>query len=1278
MSGKAGHESTMDRVEGVLSGDEAPRAAAMAMKASHAESGEGTSTSIIDALWLADIKITVMQEAQRGTDEKEKQNQKDGVGKETTQRDGREGEKEDLDGLEKRDDQEDNVANKDVRGGKKEKADIYKSNATAVARQKEAKAKAPRLARFVAELVKCGVLTKDTCLKQLSPALLEGSGLLGDARSLSKMVLRANTRKLYVQQKFNLLHEDAEGYSKLFTELYNAPHSSNAYSKTAQHKQGDALANRVTSLIGHFNIDPNRVEDMLLEVLEANIENFDTYLPLMRLFRRDRLCHILGRKFHAHQLDDETSTPSEDNEEDEDTMAVGGERGKSENNATEGASLGSNTSGDKEVNLDTSKTAVDPAPDSLYAVAALLIAAGNLDPKDLLPHLAPSNETLRRERQAREVSMMERSKRSGKVKIGLTPEERMKEAKELKEKLESEECSFRRSSIFNQKFGILSGLMSIGAWDTAVEYSSILKEMGANPGADPRVAKSACLFCKKLLSRMYEQLPVELNPIKLGLQQSSNHLRAKNIEAISSGSFIMPIPQDIAKMPSTVGPVLRFIGEHICLDLDLFAKVCRVLRHILVSHPEVAANNDEKTWIHGIISRVLLPGLALVDPGNPGIANELWAVLRCMPYGERYKAYSILKSDLYAIRNPLILKRALVIASTKSKLRRLAVETVKQQGRQIGRLSHSNPVVVFSTLLDQVEVYGNIIGVAVDALKYTTSLSNDVIVFLLIEKLASSREKLQGGDGVLSVWLNALASFAGTFFRRYPDTDVTGLLQFLINGLASRKSLDMVVLRNLVSSMAGIQVIAEISDDQLEGRSGGLVLRAQTNVLSRLGGSKRKAASALHSAMTAKVAGANTNGGEHEVKFGVVLVLLLAHQRGSIIIDSSISKQIKLTGRLYDECHMTLLQLVQFLSVKMSSPSLKIVSEARSAYLSVLPSMKDLLAVHSLSPGLAFHISRSRFSAFIRNNNNKNITSEKPHEGSEAQLSSESSPHSNMSKISCSPLEEGTLSSVQACMPEDTWLSISPSLYSIFWALSLYDIYTPNEKYESTKATLQNSVRSIDSTLRTTDSTTKAARDLRREQRSKRNANEDLVHEQKVQTANMEAVISWIKRHADKLLAGCKQLDKTPQCFLQNCILPRTLISPEDAYYCAKFAATMNDIEVPYWSSLNYYDKMHRCLPALVYCITEREAANLGVFFKETLRLLSKWNNAETYASCCATKPGFSISIKSESNIKATYEQYSKIFKKWHNKVRFVSGTFVIDAPNLATNICFLPILDGM
>ena len=72
----------------------------------------------------------------------------------------------------------------------------------------------------------------------------------------------------------------------------------------------------------------------------------------------------------------------------------------------------------------------------------------------------------------------------------------------------------------------------------------------------------------------------------------------------------------------------------------------------------------------------------------------------------------------------------------------------------------------------------------------------------------------------------------------------------------------------------------------------------------------------------------------------------------------------------------------------------------------------------------------------------------------------------------------------------------------------------------------------------------------------------------------------------------------------------------------------LNEIQTPGWSSLNYYDKLHRCLASVVYCVTEREAANLSIFLQETLRLLERWTNSKIYTKFVdLSKFGYTSSI---------------------------------------------------
>lgn len=55
---------------------------------------------------------------------------------------------------------------------------------------------------------------------------------------------------------------------------------------------------------GCFNLDPNRVLDIILESLECRPELEDVLIELLHLYVNDQvtLCHILGFKFHFYQV----------------------------------------------------------------------------------------------------------------------------------------------------------------------------------------------------------------------------------------------------------------------------------------------------------------------------------------------------------------------------------------------------------------------------------------------------------------------------------------------------------------------------------------------------------------------------------------------------------------------------------------------------------------------------------------------------------------------------------------------------------------------------------------------------------------------------------------------------------------------------------------------------------------------------------------------------------------------------------------------------------------
>lgn len=119
------------------------------------------------------------------------------------------------------------------------------------------------------------------------------------------------------------------------------------------------------------------------------------------------------------------------------------------------------------------------------------------------------------------------------------------------------------------------------------------------------------------------------------------------------------------------------------------------------------------------------------------------------------------------------------------------------------------------------------IGPVVDSLKYLTSLSYDVLGYCLIESLAQAdRDRFKHDGTSLSMWLQSLANFCGAIFKKY-NIELSGLLQYVANQLKSHKSLDLLILKEVVQKMAGIEAAEEMTIEQLNAMAGGELLRSE-------------------------------------------------------------------------------------------------------------------------------------------------------------------------------------------------------------------------------------------------------------------------------------------------------------------------------------------------------------------------------------------------------------------------------------------------------------------
>lgn len=189
--------------------------------------------------------------------------------------------------------------------------------------------------------------------------LLDTLGIFA-AAALSKQMVTTRTSAWYRQQKFNLLREESEGFAKLFAEL------ATFFSLPSHSSDVELMQRKVFSFIGYFDLDPNRVIDVLFDAFEracsgahgataAAASNapagapgqLGNFLALVDGFQPQHVLQILGFKFRNYY---------------EQTLS-----GKSSNGN------------------------IGVAPQSLFDVAAMLVKTGRISLEGLYAHVSATH-----------------------------------------------------------------------------------------------------------------------------------------------------------------------------------------------------------------------------------------------------------------------------------------------------------------------------------------------------------------------------------------------------------------------------------------------------------------------------------------------------------------------------------------------------------------------------------------------------------------------------------------------------------------------------------------------------------------------------------------------------------------------------------------------------------------------------------------------------------------------------------------------------------------------
>ncbi|XP_022828903.1 THO complex subunit 2 isoform X1 [Spodoptera litura] len=978
----------------------------------------------------------------------------------------------------------------------------------------------------------------DKLLKErLEIDTLQDAGTLKNKLFYTKFI-KIKTKLYYKQRKFNLFREESEGYSKLIVELNH---------EGVDKADWKSLLEIIQSLIGCFNLDPNRALDIILESFESRTHSDQLFIPLIKNYMGDPqvISEVLGFK------------------------------------------LG---------NMEVLENYKEPPP--LMTVIALLLQHQVIALDDIYPWLRPDDSIMAKEAD-KELKTVQDYIR--KLSIVSTKGPQANGAAEY-----VEEKSDPQEYWSNQKLVLCEALLKVNAWR---EFASLSARLPTNI-MPQRPAVALCNMLHALIEPLYRN-NCRVAPKIIG----------KPIPPLKS-TLAPQACKTFEDMKETVIPALVLLGPSLHYDPILMYKIIRILRTAR-SQKEDPLHHEALT----VLDAAILPALTLMD-GNCCMAEEVYTLLKLYPYQCRYCLYSRWKNEA-AERIPSLMRvRGNSLQRIKHIMKRVSKENIKPQGRLIGKLSHAAPTLIFDYMLLQIQTYDNLIGPVVESLKYLTSLSLDVLGYCLLEALCAGRA---GGGAAHPAWLQALAAFAGAAFKKH-NIELTALLQFVANRLKAQQSQDLLILKEIVQKMAGIEAAEEMTPEQLEAMAGGELLKGEAGYFSQVRNTKRSSAR-----LKEAIVGNNLD---------ISLCILAAQQRhccvwkeydgDSVSSSEPPGSQLKVVGRLADQCQDALVQLGTFLAS----------SHAPDEYAARLPPLQELLRDYHVDADVAFFLHRPVLAQKI------NAKVESLRKLSDSKSDSIEKSIERYTQASHEALEP-IVQSVTPILPNKVWEDISPEFYVTFWSLSMYDLRVPEESYDREIERLRTAAANV-------------AKDMSQGTKGKKEQDrfnaliDKLQDERRRQAEHVRRVLArlaaecgaWFPARAAK-----SAKNETVTRLMQLCLFPRCVFTPADALYCAEFVHTVHSLRTPNFSTLLCYDRLFCDITYSVMSCTEGEAARYGTFLCKVLGTAMRWHaDKQAFHRECAHFPGFVTKYRvsnqfTEANDHVGYENYRHVCHKWHYKI---------------------------
>ncbi|KAL8948342.1 MAG: hypothetical protein Q9222_005463 [Ikaeria aurantiellina] len=1023
----------------------------------------------------------------------------------------------------------------------------------------------------------------------------------------------------------------------------------------------------------------------------------------------------------------------------------------------------------------SARDAADVLPINIIFLAALLIKVGFISLRDLYPHLWPSEEAMGavKESKVKENAEKERLSKPGGgmpnalLTAGALTDDTIdpRRARELAKKREMEAAKFASSDTdagamdttadvatdekeelpepAEQKVQLLKSLLCIGA---IPESLYMLGRFPWLPDVFTELPEHIHRILHHCLSKVYEPL----RPLKdhNDLREPARLLDGEH-SAIGRGTlrFVdapprkimrwaqldkddtnegidykfywddwadsVPVCQSVDDVFLLCSTLLNLSGVKIGQDSSLYLKLCRIGHHSLDTDRSQA---NKSRWLD-LCKRILLPALSLTK-SNASVANEVFELIKGFSVQTRYSLYAEWFQGQTS-RVPEV-KAALDKArsETRDVLKRISKSNLKSMARALAKIAYSSPGAVFQLAISQIEIYENLAETFTECARYLTYLAYDVFNWTLLSAVGGAGKSRVQADGMLtSHWLQSLTVLISKVYKRYSVMSPVPMLQYVLDQLTQGNSVDLIVLEEMVTAMAGIVSDTNFNDNQVVAMAGGDLLQAQTmlQLLDRRHESRTSAKRLMRCLAEPKLAGQ--------------LLVAIAQERENCVYNLlDKDAPAKLLGNLFDEVHRVFSQYLDFM--RATSP----VAE----FGTLVPGVVSLITDFGVEPGIAFWISRASIAAAIteydtthsingsdpkpspikelvenevfkpdiqapkpsKDADNKTlgqgqadqsgiagpigdtISKSEPEtteiemkDVDQATVQLSSPPPSDPTPVQqpWHPILRDIMERLLSSSPGEKWKNLSPSFYVTFWQLALRDMHVPTQSYEDEQARLRKKISNISS-----DRSDIGIQATQRKEREKRAVNElmdRLMSEHKERITAFSRTRARLQKEKTSWFVDMwGRWEALNTALIEQCFLPRIRISSVDALYAFKMFKFLHSSGTTAFRTLGFLDRLfkEKRLENILFLCSAKEAEHFGRFLREVLKDLARWHadkavfEKEAFGIKKDLK-GFctKMSLDGSSNVYMDFEDFRRILNKWHININkalktcFTSGEYM-------------------